>query len=98
LEPKQKPGRKSGFKGTSRINPKHIDYIRKIKPKFCSHCNSSDLKVIKLRKKYISDIEFRVVNIEEHLQDVICNNCKKRTKALSNNGEIQSPFGKIYYL
>lgn len=94
VESKQKPGRKAGFKGKSRLNPINIDYVKKIKPNFCSYCNSNDLKIIKTRKKYISDIEFRVVNIEEHLQDVKCNFCGKITKALSNNGEIQSPFGK----
>jgi regulator of replication initiation timing len=93
-EPKTKPGRKPGFKGKSRLNPTNIDYIKEIKPKFCKFCNSNNLKTIKIRKKYISDVEFRVVNIEEQLHNVICNCCGKKTKALSNNGELQSPFGQ----
>lgn len=93
-EIKIKPGRKSGFKGKSRTNPTNIDYIKEVKPQFCKHCNSSNLKIIKTRKKYITDIEFRVVNIEEQLKDVKCKCCGKTTKALSNNGEIQSPFGQ----
>lgn len=90
----KKPGRKPGFKGKSRQNPLNIDYVKKIKPDSCSHCNSKNLKIIKTRKKYITDIEFKIINIEEQLQDVICNCCHKKTKSLSNNGEIQSPFGK----
>lgn len=90
----KKPGRKPGFKGKSRKNPRKIHKVVNYKPVKCKHCKSDDLIISKTRNKVITDIEFNIVNTKEILHDVTCKCCGKITKALSVNGDSKSPFGK----
>lgn len=94
LDKLKKRGRKKGHKGVSRKNPREIHKTLHYKPQYCEHCNSEDLTTCKTRSKIITDLEIKLVNTKEILHDVKCKHCHKKTKALSANGDGQSPYGK----
>ena len=52
------------------------------------------MKLSKIRTKIISDLKFQIIHIKEILHDKICNNCKTKIKAISPNGDSQSPYGR----
>lgn len=92
---KTKSGRKKGHKGISRNNPKDIDKEQHYHARdTCHECGSSDLRAAKARKKYVTDLIFQLVHILEFYHDKICNICGAKIKAISPNGDSQSPYGK----
>ena len=101
LKPNSKPqnhkisGQKKGHKGISRKTPKTIDEERHyFAQDTCDKCGSSNLKLAKTRQKTITDLIFKLVNTKEYLYDKKCINCGNIIKAISPNGDSQSPYGK----
>jgi len=91
----KKSGQKKGHIGFSRKTPENIDKEEHyFASEICNKCSSKDLKLTKIRSKVISDIIFKIIHIKEYLHDKICNNCGTRIRAISENGDSQSPFGK----
>lgn len=91
----KKSGQKKGHKGCSRTSPKEIHKEKHYyAPDECDKCGSTDLKIIKVRKKIITDLIFKLINIREHLHDKKCLSCGNVVKAISPNGDSQSPYGR----
>lgn len=91
----KKSGQKKGHKGFSRKTPDKIDvekhYYATDK---CPNCGSIDLKATKIRKKIITDLMFELIHIKEYLHDKICKKCSNVIRAISPNGDSQSPYGR----
>jgi len=88
-------GQKNGHVGLSRKNPKKIDKEEHYHtPDICPDCKSKNLKSIKIRTKIISDLKFEIIHIKEFLHDKKCTSCGAKIKAISPNGDSQSPYGK----
>lgn len=88
-------GQKKGHEGISRKNPEKIDKTDNYyAADTCHKCGSNDLKLGKVRTKIISELIFQTINIKELLHDKTCKQCKTKIKAISPNGESQSPYGR----
>ncbi len=65
---KKKPGRKPGFKGTSRKKPDHVDEVIEVHLRVCPDCGNLLRKPFEITKNYIEDIPPSTATIYNHIK------------------------------
>ena len=84
---KKKPGRKPGFKGTSRKKPDHVDEVCEVHLPACPDCGNPLGEPFEITKHYIEDI---IIPSTTHVTEVntpryYCTHCKKPVSAQSGD-------------
>jgi transposase len=92
---KKKRGRKSGFKGTSRKKPDHVDEVCEVILTVCPECGTLLGEPTETVTRYIEDIKPSVPYVTEvRAHRYSCPHCKKIVSAQSSDAMPQCRLGK----
>jgi len=92
---KKKPGRKRGFKGTSRKKPDHVDEVYEVTLTACPECGTPLKESTEIVTRYIEDIKPSVPHVTEvRTHRYSCPRCKKIVSAQSQDAMPKCRLGK----
>ncbi len=88
-------GAPKGHKGYSRCIPERIDYIKKLDPQKCPHCNSELSDTQEIRSRYVTDLKL-LMSVKTTRYDIhrkYCSHCKKLVELKPKNVLPRARFG-----
>jgi len=88
-------GAPKGHKGYTRRIPERIDFIKKLDPQKCPHCNSPLSDTQEIRSRYVTDLQF-LMSVKTTRYDIhrkYCSHCKKLVELKPKNILPRARFG-----